>query len=293
MVKKSKILVIGSSGQLGASIIKNSKNYPNFELITPSSSQFDITNFEMIDRFINKINIDAVINCSAFTNVKSAEKNKHLADLLNHKSVENISIICSKKKISLIHISSDYVFDGNKISPYHESDITNPINHYGLTKLLGENKMLSAELINSATHQNIMALFKNKNNFVTKIISKILKENSFTVINDEFGSPTNSNDLAKAILNIIPMLKNTKPEIYNFSNIGICSRYEFALEIESFFRNKNLISSVSTNKKTDLKRPKFSALNISKISEHFNLDIPDWKSSLKQFLNNNYFEYSK
>ena len=163
-------------------------------------------------------------------------------------------------------------------------DNPNPLNYYGLTKLLAERKILDLGLNNSAIIRTSWLYSKSKNNFISKIIDSILDKKLCKVVDDEFGSPTNSEDLARAIYKIIPKLKNNKTQIYNFSNLGVCSRYELACEIGSFFGKKHLIYPVVSKKKV-VKRPKYSALDPSKISDEYNIKIDLWRDSLQKHLN--------
>ncbi len=283
MESRIKVLVTGATGQLGSSLKKISHNY-RFNFFFKSKKELDLTNFSKTEKFLNKNNINIVINCAAYTDVSLAEINMELANLVNNEAVDSLAEICSKLKIQLIHISSDYIFDGNISTPYTESSKTNPLNFYGITKLEGEKKILSHDLNRSVIIRTSWLYSSHENNFVSKIVYKLNKGLDINVTCDETGSPTNAIDLATAILDIIPKLKNNKTEIYHFSNIGYCSRYDFAVKINEFINTKSKIIPLK-NINTKLKRPKFSALNNSKILNDFNIKINIWEESLEKHLN--------
>jgi len=281
--KNLKILVTGADGQLGSMLKKISNNYLFF-FFFKNKTDLDLTDFIKIEKFIKENDINIVINCAAYTDVNSAETNKQLANLVNNKAVDCLAKICSKLKIQLIHISTDYVFDGNIFKPYLESSKTNPLNFYGITKLEGEKKILEYDLNKSIIIRTSWLYSSHENNFVSKIVHKLHNGLDISVKCNEIGSPTNAMDLANTILHIIPKLDNNKTEIYHFSNSGYCSRYEFALKINELFNTNSKITPLkNTNDK--LKRPKFSALNNSKMATEFNIKINSWEESLERHLN--------
>ena len=216
MADKINILVTGSDGQLGNSIKRISNGFDIYDFHFTNKNELDITNNNLIQEYIEKNKINIIINCAAFTNVEEAEKKRELADLINHVSVDNLAKICSEQNIQLIHISTDFVFDGLKSVPYTEMDNPNPINYYGLTKLNGEKKMMSYDLDKSIIIRTSWLYSEYKNNFVSKILDKINHSKNINVVNDEIGSPTNSIDLAELILSVIPMLKNGKQKSFIF-----------------------------------------------------------------------------
>lgn len=290
MVSKKNILVTGSNGQLGRSLKYISNNFShNFFFF--EKKELDITNHKLVFNLLVKYNIDSIINCAAYTNVNQAEINKELANKVNHIAVENLARVCSELNIQLIHISTDYVFNGNKNTPYNEISITNPVNFYGMTKLCGENKILNYKLENSVIIRTSWLYSCFANNFVNKILDKIKNETEIFVVDDEIGSPTNANDLAEAILELIPRLLNNKTEIYHYSNKGFCSRLQFAQMINEFIKGDCEIFA-SKNKKVNDLRPKFSALDSTKISKSFGLEIKFWSNSLKTFLQKKNINYT-
>jgi len=284
MVNKFNILVTGSSGQLGNELKKISSEFNEYKFIFMGKNKLDISNSQLIENTIQKNKIDIIINCAAYTDVKKAEENRELANLVNNLSVDNLAKICFKEDIKLIHISTDYVFDGIKKCEYTEADIPNPINFYGLSKLNGEISMLKYDLKQSIIIRTSWLYSELDNNFVSKIYSKIKSKNNINVIENEFGSPTNAKDLALAILQIIPKLKNIETEIYHYSNMGICSRLDLANAVNLIVNGKSNI--ISTNiLESKLKRPKFSALNNSKFKNKFDIEIKNWKESLNDHFN--------
>ncbi len=286
MVKKKNILITGSKGQLGSAIKEISKDYLHI-FFFKDKTEMDITNFSFVQNFLKKYKIDTVINCAAYTDVINAEKNKILSDNVNNIGVENLAKLCSKFNIQLIHISTDYVFDGYNNLPYEESNLTNPQNYYGISKLNGEKKVLSYDLKKSAIIRTSWLYSKLSNNFVSKVLNELKNRNEIFVVKDEIGSPTNALDLSRAILEIIPRLSNSKTEIYHFSNLGQCSRYELAKKIKEIIKSESIVS-VSTQKFSKIKRPKFSVLNSSKIIENFKLSIKTWDISLEGHLKKQY-----
>ena len=285
MVNSKTILITGSKGQLGSSLKKISKSY-YYNFIFTDRSNLDITNFDLLKEFFKKNTIDTVINCAAYTDVEKAESKQNLANTINHKAVSFLANICYRHNIQLIHISTDYVFEGNQDKIYTENDITNPLSYYGKTKLDGEHSILKHKLNNSIIIRTSWLYSEFENNFVSKILDRFIRCSEVQVVSDEVGSPTNSLDLAKTILDIIPKIKNNQTEIYHFSNIGYCSRIEFANEIKKIMESKVKIIPYIKNEKKAI-RPKFSALDISKITKNFDIKNKTWQSSLNTHLKKN------
>ena len=291
MVDKKNILVTGSDGQLGNSIKKVSNGFDNYNLYYTNKNQLDISNCILLKEYIIDYGIDIIINCAAFTNVEEAEVNRDISDKINHIALENLSKICYENEIQLIHISTDFVFDGLKLVPYTEIDNPNPINYYGLTKLNGENKILKYDLNQSIIIRTSWLYSDLQNNFVSKILDKINFQEEIKVVDNEFGSPTNAKDLAITILTIIPSLKNNKTQVYHFSNTGICSRYDLANEINKITEEGVIITPISISN-YNAKRPKFSALDSTKIIRKFDLKIKNWRESLLDHIEERYINKS-
>jgi dTDP-4-dehydrorhamnose reductase len=226
-----------------------------------------------------------IINCAAYTAVDKAETDIENADIENRKAVKKLALISKELNIKLIHISTDYVFDGKNFKPYCEEFQTNPQGIYGKTKLDGENEMRDINPKNSIIIRTSWVYSSFRNNFV-KTMLRLGKEKEFLgVIFDQVGTPTYARDLAKAILDIIPQIKNKKVEIYNYSNEGVLSWYDFAKEIMRMAKLNCKVNPIETFQyPTPAKRPHYSLLNKSKIKSTFNVEIPYWKDSLDECL---------
>jgi dTDP-4-dehydrorhamnose reductase len=275
-----KILVTGSNGQLGSELRFLSDNYAQFEWVFADRTQLTLDNLSILKNQLDLIYPDIIVNCGAYTAVDKAESEKELADTINHFAVGVLASWSSKNNSKLIHVSTDYVFDGNSAVALTENAPTNPINVYGTTKLAGENLCLqnNPEAIILRTSW-VYSSFGN--NFV-KTMSKLMKEReSLNVVNDQVGSPTYAADLAEAILTII-VHSNWKGGIYNFSNEGEISWYEFALAIKEIGGYTCEVSGIpSSSYPTPAKRPAYSLLDKSKIKKEFQVKVPNYKESLK------------
>ena len=278
------ILVTGSNGQLGSEIKELSSNY-DYKFYFTTSKGLDITNHQDVRNFLIDNNIDTIINCAAYTAVDKAEYEKKLANSINHLAVKNLAILSNEFGIKLIHISTDYVFDGENFKPYKEDDITNPNGIYGQTKLDGENAMISINPLNSIIIRTSWVYSSFGNNFVKTMLRLGKEKDELGVIFDQVGTPTYARDLAKTILDILPNIKNDKTEIYNYSNEGVLSWYDFAKEIMRMAKLDCIINPIETKDyPTPAKRPHYSLLNKSKIKQEFHITIPYWKDSLDECL---------
>jgi len=275
------LLVTGSKGQLGSEIKDLEKNYLKYNFFFTDSTSLDITDHLKVKQFIkiNKINI--IINCAAYTDVDKAEYQFDLANKVNNIAVYNLARISKEYNIKLVHISTDYVFDGNKKNLYVENDMPNPKSVYGQTKLDGEFAIKSVSPVNCLIIRTSWLYSKKNNNFVKKILELSERKNEINVVYDQIGSPTNASDLAKVIITILPKITNKTVKLYHYSNVGQCSRYDFAKEI---FRIRNIdtnLNPITTILSSNFaERPSFSALDSSTIKNKFNLVIPNWKKSL-------------
>jgi dTDP-4-dehydrorhamnose reductase len=278
------ILVTGSNGQLGSELRKLSLNY-NYKFYFTISKNLDISNHQKIRNFIIENNIDTIINCAAYTAVDKAEEEKELANKINHIDVKNLAMLSNEFGIKLIHISTDYIFDGKSFKPYNEEDTVNPNSIYGSSKLDGEKAILDYNLKNSIIIRTSWVYSSFGNNFVKTMIKLGKDKNELDVIFDQVGTPTYARDLAKTILDILPNIKNKKVEIYNYSNEGVLSWYDFAKEIMKMAKIDCTINPIETFQYlTPAKRPHYSLLNKSKIKKEFNITIPYWKDSLDECL---------
>lgn len=277
------ILVTGKNGQLGSEFSSLSSMYKYHNFYFTDVECLDLTISEQVNEYFVLNKIDLIVNCAAYTAVDKAEEEKDKANEVNNIAICNLVRVCLKYDIKLIHISTDYVFDGTKSSPYSEDDIKNPIGIYGLTKSLGENEILKSNI--SAIIIRTSWLYSSYgNNFVKTIIRLSQEKNSINVVNDQFGSPTYARDLAQACMHIIDQSDSwlARPEIFHFSNEGKCSWYDFAKKIIEINQMKLEIVSVnSENYPSKTKRPKYSLLDKEKIKSKFNISIPQWEDSLK------------
>jgi len=282
--KNYNILITGSNGQLGSEIKELSTNY-SYSFFFTDRNSIDITNKDNLREFCQTNNINVIINCAAYTAVDRAESDIENADLVNRKAVKKLAKISKELNIKLIHISTDYVFDGKNFKPYIEEFQTNPKSVYGKTKLDGENEMININPKNSLIIRTSWVYSSFGNNFVKTMLRLGREKESLGVIFDQIGTPTYARDLAKAILDIIPQIQNEKVEIYNYSNEGVLSWYDFAKEIMRMAKLNCKINPIEAFQyPTPAKRPHFSLLNKSKIKKDFNIEIPFWKDSLDECL---------
>ena len=278
------ILVTGSMGQLGSEIKELSSNY-NYNFFFTTRDDIDITSKDSIKEFCQTNSINVIINCAAYTAVDKAQSDIENADLVNRKAVKKLSIVAKELNIKLIHISTDYVFDGKNFKPYVEEFQTNPQSVYGKTKLDGENEMRDINPLNSIIIRTSWVYSYYGNNFVKTMLRLGKEKEELGVIFDQVGTPTYAKDLAKVILDIVPQIENSKVEIYNYSNEGVLSWYDFAKEIMKMAKLNCKVKAIETYQyPTPAKRPHFSLLNKSKIKSKFNLEIPYWKDGLDDCL---------
>ncbi|MGV0995423.1 dTDP-4-dehydrorhamnose reductase [Empedobacter falsenii] len=278
-----RILVTGANGQLGQSILEQSKNYKEIECFFVTRNELDITNEELINHYFEDKSFDFVINCAAYTAVDKAEDDQENAYLVNAKATEFLAKITNEKGIPFIHVSTDYVFDGTEAQPRLETDQTNPLGVYGQTKLDGENLALENNP-KTIILRTAWVYSRFGNNFVKTMLRLFNDKDSISVVADQIGSPTNAIDLADAILTIISKNDLTYG-IFNYSNEGECSWFEFAQKIKEFSNSTIEINPVPTSAyPTKAKRPAYSLLDKSKIKEVYQLDIPTWEDSLKEEL---------
>ncbi len=274
------ILVTGSNGQVGSEIKELEKDY-SYNFFFTTRDNIDITSKDDIRSFCQTNNINVIINCAAYTAVDKAESDQQNADLVNRKAVKKLSIVAKELNIKLIHISTDYVFDGKNFKPYVEEFQTNPQSVYGKTKLDGENELLDINPLNSIIIRTSWVYSYYGNNFVKTMLRLGKEKEELGVIFDQVGTPTYAKHLAQTILDIIPQIQNSKVEIYNYSNEGVLSWYDFAKEIMKMAKLNCKINPIETYQyPTPAKRPHFSLLNKSKIKQKFNIEIPYWKDGL-------------
>ena len=278
------VLVTGSSGQVGNEIKAISSDY-SYNFFFTDRNNIDITSKDSIKEFCQTNSINVIINCAAYTAVDKAESDEINADLVNRKAVKKLSIVAKELNIKLIHISTDYVFDGKNFKPYVEEFQTNPQSVYGKTKLDGENEMRDINPLNSIIIRASWVYSYYGNNFVKTMLRLGKEKEELGVIFDQVGTPTYAKHLATTILDILPKIENSKVEIYNYSNEGVLSWYDFAKEIMKMAKLNCKVKAIETYQyPTPAKRPHFSLLNKSKIKSKFNLEIPYWKDGLDDCL---------
>lgn len=276
-----KILVTGANGQLGSELREVSNCFNQYKWIFTNRQELDLSDLQNLEDNIKNISPDTIINCSAYTSVDRAEAEFELADVINHRAVDIMAKWTFANNCKFIHVSTDYVFDGTSSIALNENVPTSPINVYGKTKLSGE-RACRNENPESIIIRTSWVYSSYGANFV-KTMSRLMKEkDTLNVVNDQIGSPTYAADLAKAILDILNHT-NWQSGIYNYSNEGEISWYEFALAIQEIGGFACKVSGISSSQyPTPAKRPAFSLLDKSKIKATYSLIIPDYKESLRK-----------
>jgi dTDP-4-dehydrorhamnose reductase len=285
-----KILVLGCRGQLGRCLNDQLKN-TDHEVIYTSRGQLDIADFEITKNKILEFSPDLIINATAYTAVDKAEEDQKTANLINHLAVKNIADICNQLECWLIHVSTDYVFDGYSRVPYKEDDEINPQGAYGETKLKGE-LAIQASGCKHIIIRTAWVFSEYGNNFLKTMLRLGAERNELSIVGDQIGCPTYAQDIAIAVVSIISQL-NSYEEIdgvYHFCGDSACSWFEFAKEIFNQLKMYNQISiptikAVTTEEYPTLaKRPKFSVLDNKKIQEKFDIIASDWKAGIETAL---------
>jgi dTDP-4-dehydrorhamnose reductase len=275
------ILVTGGNGQLGKSIANIANDYLKLQLIIATKAQLNISNYKAVEAFVEEHEINVIVNTAAYTNVDNAEDEPSLANEINFLAVENLAKIAKEHHIKLIHISTDYVFDGRSEIPYTEHAIPNPQNVYGSSKLKGENALLAINPSNSIIIRTSWLYSEFGANFVKTMLRLTFEKQEVSVVSDQLGAPTYAADLANAILQIVPKLHYKKVQIFHYANQGQCSWFQFAKEIVQIAKHSCKVFPVSSSQfHSKAIRPAFSLLETKKIQETFNLEIPSWKNSL-------------
>lgn len=285
-MQKPIILVTGSNGQLGKELQVLAQNHPQFRFVFASREDLKIHHYGLVENFFIATRPQYCINCAAYTAVDKAEDEREVAMLVNGEAVGNLAAVCKKYQTKFIHISTDYVFDGENEIPYKEDDTTNPINVYGASKLLGE-QLCMKEDATAIIIRTSWVYSSFGHNFVKTMMRLMWERTELSVVSDQVGSPTYAADLAQVILTIINNYQlsiiNWHSGIYHYSNEGKISWYEFALAIKELTGSKSVVHPILTDEyPTPAKRPKFSLLNKEKIKTVFQIQIPGWKESLKK-----------
>jgi dTDP-4-dehydrorhamnose reductase len=277
------ILITGAKGQLGNELKVVSKNFYGYDFIFTDIDILDITSQDQTSEFIKKVNPDWIINCAAYNLVDKAETEPDQALLINGKAVKNITEVIRGSECKFIHLSSDYVYDGKSNVPYNENIKANPLSAYGRSKLEGEKYAL--------VHQGSMIIRTSwlyssfGNNFVKTILRHASENGSLKVVFDQTGTPTYAADLAEAIMSIISgVIRNQialNSGIYNYSNEGVCTWFDFASEIvKEAGLTCNVHPVLTKDYKQTAQRPVYSVMDKSKIKDNYGLSIPHWRTSL-------------
>ena len=284
-----KILVTGANGQLGQCLQKISSQFEEFEFIFTDSETLDITIKEEVNDFFWQNAPDFCINAAAYTAVDLAETDIEKAFLVNADGAENLAEACAENNAQFIHVSTDYVFDGENNLAYTEEDFTNPLGVYGASKLAGDELALEVNPC-SVILRTSWVYSEFGKNFVKTMLNLFATKEELNIVADQFGQPTNANDLAEAIMKIIKSEKIT-PGIFNFSNLGRISWFDFAEKIAELSEAKIKLNAIETSQyPTPAKRPKNSVLDLDKISKTYAVPLKPWEESLEdcvQILQNN------
>jgi dTDP-4-dehydrorhamnose reductase len=288
-----RILVTGKNGQLGRSIhklvntdTKIDNNQGSNEFIFVGREELDLSSESSISHYFNNNNkFDIIINCAAYTQVDKAEQEVELANQINHLAVKQLASIAKKQQAKLIHISTDYVFNGESDKPYLETDTTNPINVYGKTKLAGEKALQTVMPTNALIIRTSWVYSEYGNNFVSTMLRLGKERDELNVVSDQMGSPTYATDLADTILEIIKNKEfreeDQATQIYHYSNEGEISWYKFAQEIFKIAKIDCKVNPITTQQyPTPAERPINTIMNKENISKVFNIKINSWKNSL-------------
>ena len=274
-----KILITGANGQLGKEFRDLADKFPDCEFLFLSREDLPIHHFELVRNVFVSFKPDYCINCAAYTAVDKAEQEKDLAFLVNAESVGVLAAVSHVHHAKFIHISTDYVYDGMASHPYTEDSITDPQSVYGLSKKMGE-----AEAVKNNPESIIIrtswVYSRYGNNFVKTMMRLMREKDSISVVSDQKGTPTLAADIAYTIMQIVNA-NNWVPGIYNFSNDGETTWYDFAVEIKRLIGSKCIVHAIPTSSyPTPAKRPQYSVLDKEKIISVYHVKLRDWRESL-------------
>lgn len=277
------VWVTGGTGQIGRSlkaIVGEAINYRFTD-----SKTVDLTNHRAVEQFVIDQNIDAIINCAAFTAVDDAESQKEQAMAINYKAVEHLACLVKKHKLKFIHISTDYVFDGQQAEPYKETENTNPINVYGDSKCKGEQAILALAPANTVIFRTSWVYSPFGKNFVKTMLRLAKTHTEINVVNDQFGGPTSGRSIAEALLQVLANCDSSHPEILHYTNKGQCSWFEFAQQLFKLAQLKVQVNAVDSSQfQTKAKRPQYSVLDCTKIEKKYQLTLRPWQTELQEQL---------
>ena len=275
-----KILVTGANGQLGSEIKELAVHYPDFDFIFTDIADFPLDKTEEIIANFKRIQPDIVINCAAYTAVDKAEEDKVTADAINHLAIATLASLCRDSGAKLVHVSTDYVFDGTSPTAYKEDDKPNPRSVYGVTKLAGE-LACAKNCPESIIIRTAWVYSEFGNNFVKTMLRLMTERVTLSVVNDQIGSPTYAGDLAQVILTILDSNK-WEPGIYHYSNEGEISWYDFAMDIKTIGHKSCEIKGIpASSYPMPAERPAYSLLDKSKIRAVYGIVPVEYKTSLR------------
>ena len=275
------VLVTGANGQLGREMRRVAQGSADRYLFT-DVAELDITDRAAVQRMVEEERVDVIVNCAAYTNVDKAEDDRDMADLLNNRAVENLAVAAKLRGAVLIHVSTDYVFKGDRCLPCTEEQPTDPLGVYGVTKLAGEQSLLATGC-RYLIFRTAWLYSPFGKNFVKTMRKLTAEKERLQVVFDQVGTPTYAGDLAALIHKVIAERMLDRQGIYHFSNEGVCSWYDFAKEICELSGNTCDVQPCHSDEfPSKVKRPAFSVLDKSKAKAAFGIRIPYWKDSLKK-----------
>jgi len=289
VIDKTTILVTGANGQLGQSLHKISSSYPEYQFTFVQRNELDLSQAQSIAAYFQSHRFDYIINCAAYTAVDKAEEENELAEQINYLAVKQLAEIAKAQQTALVHISTDYVFDGTQYRPYVENDTVSPQSVYGASKLKGE-QALQAISPKGCIIRTSWVYSEFGKNFLKTMRMLGEQRDALNVIFDQVGTPTYATDLAKAIMQIVSTDSASNSlekslETYHFSNEGVCSWYDFSNAIFSLSDINCALSPIETKDyPTPAKRPHYSVLNKAKIKQDYALNIPYWRDSVQECL---------
>ena len=278
-----KILVTGGRGQLAQCLNHVIRKHAGLDVDFQDLPDLDITNVQQLTSYFSKNKLDYCINCAAFTDVDLAEEQSELAYAVNAEGPKNIAMLCLKHNVKLIQISTDFVFDGKKDTPYLETDAPNPLSVYGASKLQGEQN-IQHNMDNYFIIRTSWLYSEYGNNFMKTMLKLSVTNKQLNVVSDQIGSPTYAGDLAEFLIKIV-LSSSTNYGVYHYSNLGAISRYDFAVEIFKHFGKTIAVKPIKTKDYPSVAmRPKYSVLDTTKIENNFNCTIKDWQGSLDKII---------
>ncbi len=284
MITGNTILVTGSNGQLGSELKELATSYPGYTMVFLGREDLPINDKELVRKIWQQYQPSYLINCAAYTAVDKAETEKEAAMEINGTAVGDLASLCKETGTGMIHISTDYVFNGEATSPLKETDKVDPVNFYGASKLKGEELALQNNPEAIIIRTSWVYSYYGKN-FVKTMMRLMNEKESIGVVNDQSGAPTYAADLAEAIMQIIASGK-WETGIYHYSNQAVITWFEFAVEIKEQLHSNCIVNPISTSQfPTPAKRPAYSVMDLSKIQNTYSIKIKDWKESLATCIN--------